>query len=528
MSCDYLNWPTDGKKLSIAMACDFFHPNAGGVETHIYSLSQCLIRRGHRVVVITHSYGPKGKQRQGVRYMRRGLKVYYIPLVPFYKQTIFFTLYGTLPIVREILIREQVDLVHGHSSFSDLGHETVLHAQSLGIRTVVTDHSLFGFADLSSLTMNKTVESVLTAVDHVICVSHTCKENTVLRCRLDAQRVYVIPNAIDSSAFTPDVTASDANYVTVVVVSRLVYRKGTDLLVAIIPPLCALFPQLRFLIGGDGPKLIDLEEVRERHQLHSRVELLGALAPEQVRGVLVQGDIFLNTSLTDAFCIAIIEAASCGLLIVSTAVGGVPEVLPNEFIRLVPARASDLAKCVSEAIRVVLERRQSASHTGTVSAVLSDSQLGCCDDHGCSPGDNPVGTSFTPTANTCETAMQRAWRMHEWVRKAYSWPHVARRTEAVYYASLARERLTFTKLLHCLAQRGGMTGRVLVCLALIHWVFLQLLCWLRPDHSISRVPHLNYPIEDTDGFCCQESRKEDRGEYCHVFTTMTPSDLVST
>ncbi|KAA3675123.1 phosphatidylinositol glycan, class A [Paragonimus westermani] len=97
------------------MACDFFHPNAGGVETHIYSLSQCLIRRGHRVVVITHSYGSKGRQRQGVRYMGRGLKVYYIPLVPVYKETIFFTLCGTLPIVREILIREQVDLVHGHS-----------------------------------------------------------------------------------------------------------------------------------------------------------------------------------------------------------------------------------------------------------------------------------------------------------------------------------------------------------------------------------------------------------------------------
>ena len=32
----------------------------------------------------------------------------------------------------------------------------------------------------------------------------------------------------------------------------------------------------------------------------------------QVRGVLVQGDIFLNTSLTEAFCIAIVEAASCG------------------------------------------------------------------------------------------------------------------------------------------------------------------------------------------------------------------------
>ena len=42
--------------------------------------------------------------------------------------------------------------------------------------------------------------------------------------------------------------------------------------------------------------------------------------------VQVQGDIFINASLTEAFCMAIVEAASVGLLVVSTAVGGVPEV----------------------------------------------------------------------------------------------------------------------------------------------------------------------------------------------------------
>jgi len=42
--------------------------------------------------------------------------------------------------------------------------------------------------------------------------------------------------------------------------------------------------------------------------------------------VQLQGHIFLNASLTEAFCIAIVEAAACGLLVVSTHVGGVPEV----------------------------------------------------------------------------------------------------------------------------------------------------------------------------------------------------------
>ena len=35
----------------ILMVSDFLYPNAGGVENHIYQLSQCLISRGHKVVM---------------------------------------------------------------------------------------------------------------------------------------------------------------------------------------------------------------------------------------------------------------------------------------------------------------------------------------------------------------------------------------------------------------------------------------------------------------------------------------------
>lgn len=54
-----------------SMVSDFFYPNMGGVEEHIFNLSQCLLERGHKVVVLTHSY----KDRIGIRYMTNGLKV---------------------------------------------------------------------------------------------------------------------------------------------------------------------------------------------------------------------------------------------------------------------------------------------------------------------------------------------------------------------------------------------------------------------------------------------------------------------
>lgn len=50
--------------------------------------------------------------------------------------------------------------------------------------------------------------------------------------------------------------------------------------------------------------------------------------------VQLQGHIFLNASLTEAFCIAIVEAAACGLLVVSTCVGGVPEVGVSPILSL--------------------------------------------------------------------------------------------------------------------------------------------------------------------------------------------------
>ena len=261
-------------RYSILMVSDFFFPNLGGVEMHIWSLSQCLIQRGHKVVVLTHAYG----DRQGIRYMTNGLKVYYLPLTVCYDQIIFPTLFAFFPLFRNILIREQVQIVHGHQSTSTLANECMLYARTLGYKICYTDHSLFGFADVASIHINKILKSTLSDIDCAICVSNTCRENLVVRASLHPSQVYTIPNAVDASKFTPDPSKRFPTHtVNIVLVSRLVYRKGIDLLVKVIPLICARFPHVYFIIGGDGPKKLYLEEMRERFQLHERVEFLGIL-----------------------------------------------------------------------------------------------------------------------------------------------------------------------------------------------------------------------------------------------------------
>jgi phosphatidylinositol glycan class A protein len=114
--------------------------------------------------------------------------------------------------------------------------------------------------------------------------------------------------------------------------------------------MCKKYNNVNFLIAGDGPKRGLLEEIRERQGLHDRVTLLGSLEHSEVRDVLIQGHIFLNTSLTEAYCMAIVEAVSCGLQVVSTKVGGIPEVLPEDLIYLTEPNVPALIKGLETAI----------------------------------------------------------------------------------------------------------------------------------------------------------------------------------
>ncbi|KAL9626152.1 MAG: hypothetical protein Q9164_007932, partial [Protoblastenia rupestris] len=136
--------------------------------------------------------------------------------------------------------------------------------------------------------------------------------------------VSVIPNAVVAENFEPlhsyqgprsgALTSHDARLtparsqhlgpqetITIVVISRLFYNKGTDLLIAAIPRILASDPNVRFIIAGSGPKAIDLEQMLERRVLQDRVELLGPVRHEEVRDIMVRGHIYLHPSLTEAF-----------------------------------------------------------------------------------------------------------------------------------------------------------------------------------------------------------------------------------
>jgi phosphatidylinositol glycan class A protein len=226
------------------------------------------------------------------------------------------------------------------------------------------------------------------------------KENTVLRASLDPSMVSAIPNAVVAENFRP-LSLDDAEtkrhaapgprkpmgpdeIITVVVISRLYYNKGTDLLVASIPRILASNPNVRFIIAGNGPKAIDLEQMIERNVLQEKVLMMGPIRHEEVRDVMVQGHIYLHPSLTEAFGTVIVEAASCGLYVVCTRVGGIPEVLPNHMTEFAAPEEDEIVAATGRAIAKLRE--------GKVRTEL----------------------------------------FHNQVKQMYSWTDVAQRTERVY------------------------------------------------------------------------------------------------
>ena len=129
--------------------------------------------------------------------------------------------------------------------------------------------------------------------------------------------------------------------------------------------------------------------------------------------MLNQGQIYLCTSLTEAFGISIIEAASAGLFIVSTKVGGVPEVLPQDMI--------EFASPNSQGMYNLLSLSYSATRTRQLKCWVVD-----------------VVRALSIAVDTIVSGVHDPHLAHRRLQTMYTWDDVAERTERVYDKAMAR------------------------------------------------------------------------------------------
>ena len=145
------------------------------------------------------------------------------------------------------------------------------------------------------------------------------------------------------------------------------------------------------------------------------------------------------------------------LLVVSTKVGGIPEVLPPHMIRLAPVSASGLATTLANAVEEIRQQRIHWSEEGVLTRAVS---LESWVDGGAQPAPRPRSQSprargirsgiglgcprvqrTLPPAWPPASAFELAWQRHREIRQFYSWDDVARRTEVAYRAAMSRPRI---------------------------------------------------------------------------------------
>ncbi len=162
--------------------------------------------------------------------------------------------------------------------------------------------------------------------DRLICNANALRTHVIKRHRVDPKRVAVAPNGVDVNFFTPDSSCRDT-FPTVVFVGRMVKEKDPFTLIEAFSLLRKLVPHARLILIGQGYLNTKLRQKVAASGLSKHIEFISGA--NDVRPFLRRAWLFTLSSVSEGFPQVIIEAMSCGLPVVATSVGGIPEIIEH-------------------------------------------------------------------------------------------------------------------------------------------------------------------------------------------------------
>ena len=311
--------------MKIGISC---YPVYGGSGVVATELGMELARRGHEVHFITYA--------QPFRLPYFVERVYYheveVPSYPLFEHPPYNLALSVY--MHNVTVKYGLDLIHAHYA---VPHATsawlakeMLERPAFRIVTTLhgTDITLIGqdpsYRPITEFSIRKS--------DGVTAVSEYLRCETVRHFGLPEDRIRVIPNFVDLDRYKRDAYPCHRSKFSlegesiVTHISNFRSVKRIDDVVHIFERIAKRLPA-RLLLVGDGPERVKAQQIAEEAGITERVLFLGKQT--SVAELLACSDLFLLPSQHEAFGLVALEAMACGVPVVATRIGGIPEVVSH-------------------------------------------------------------------------------------------------------------------------------------------------------------------------------------------------------
>jgi glycosyltransferase involved in cell wall biosynthesis len=305
--------------LTIAHVLSSF--SMGGQERIALDLARQQVAAGHRVLVYSLIDDPNGAMVAA--FQAAGARTDNTPkLGPSFDPTLAVRL-------SRRLTREKVDIVHTHNP-----RALVYGAPAAALSGISCIHTKHGINPDPSRRMWLR-RAASTMVNAYVAVTPTLARLAISRGECEPTQLRVVPNGIDTARFRPDLEARRRIRAELGIpegawvagtVGRLATEKNQSLLIDAISPM--LDPRRHLVIVGDGPARDALHAQAQGTMRPNLVHFTGAR--DDVEALLSAMDVFVLTSQSEGLPLVLLEAMAAGLPVLSTSVGGVPDLVEHE------------------------------------------------------------------------------------------------------------------------------------------------------------------------------------------------------
>ena len=274
----------------------------------------------------------------------------------------FLSLPRELGKVARIVRTFRVSVVNAH--YPTLGMVTVALARRMGLANTQLVLSLHG-DDIRGAASGSPAQRfvwrwLLRQADVVVAVSEGLARLAVEFEPRIQPRLKVVHNGIDARGFAASAEEADARLPdlsgrrVLLSVGAFEHRKGHDVLLRAFANLSSRWPDLHLVLVGQVAHAIeDIRSLIERLGLEHRVSILTDVPRQTVAQCMRSATVFALPTRYEPFGLVFLEAGACGVPVVATRVGGIPEIIPSpEFGILVePDDPEGLASAIDRLLR---------------------------------------------------------------------------------------------------------------------------------------------------------------------------------